>query len=59
MTLPIDTSVTIGEPAPPGIPIASGVVPTSGSPPAGWANRAGDVAVSIATSPPSASRRTQ
>ena len=59
VTLPIETSETSGLPSEEGTPIASGVVPTSGSPPSGCASRGGDVAVSAAASPPSASRRTQ
>ena len=41
-----------------GMASASGFVPASGSPPSGCASRAGEVAVSAATSPPAASRRT-
>ena len=58
MTAPIETSATSGLPSELGIAIASGFVPASGSPPSGWASRAGEVAVSAAASPPSASRRT-
>ena len=49
VTLPIETSTTIGSPFGFGIPIASGVVPTSGGPPSGEASRGGEVAVSSAT----------
>ena len=59
VTAPIETSATIGLPSELGIAIASGFVPASGSPPSGWGSRAGDVAVSAATRPPSASLRTQ
>jgi hypothetical protein len=57
--LPMDTSETKGRPSELGIAIASGIVPTSGSPPSGCERRAGDVAVSAAQRPPSASRRAQ
>jgi hypothetical protein len=59
VTLPIDTSATTGDPSLLGIAIASGFVPASFGPPAGEPSRRGDVAVSAATRPPSASRRTQ
>ena len=59
VTAPIETSETTGEPSLDGIAIASGFVPVSGAPPSGCGRRRGDVAVSAATSPPSASRRTQ
>ena len=42
-----------------GIAIESGFVPVSFGPPSGWPRRRGEVAVSSATSPPSASRRVQ
>jgi len=42
-----------------GVAIASGFVPVSLGPPSGCARRGGEVVVSAATSPPSASRRTQ
>jgi hypothetical protein len=58
VTAPIETSATSGAPSELGIAIASGFVPASGSPPSGWASRAGEVAVNAATRPPSASRRT-
>ena len=57
--LPIETSETNGRPSELGMSIASGFVPTSGSPPSGCGRRAGEVAVSSAQSPPSASSRTQ
>src|SRR3954463_7679340 len=53
----METSLTIGPPAELGTAIASGFVPASFGPPSGWPRRGGDVAVSTATSPPSASRR--
>ena len=59
VTAPIDTSVTSGSPSLDGTAIASGFVPVSGCPPLGCGNRRGEVAVSAATSPPAASRRTQ
>jgi hypothetical protein len=59
VTLPMETSATTGLPSELGTAIASGFVPVSGSPPAGCGRRAGEVAVSAPTSPPSASRRTQ
>ena len=58
VTAPIDTSTTTGAPFELGMPIASGFVPASFGPPGG-PSRGGEVAVSTATSPPSASRRTQ
>ena len=59
VTFPIETSATSGAPSELGIPIASGFVPASGGPPSGWPSRGGEVAVSAATSPSSASFRTQ
>ena len=59
VTAPMETSVTTGCPSLEGIAIASGFVPVSGGPPSGCGSRRGEVAVSAATSPPSASRRTQ
>ncbi len=59
VTAPIDTSETSTRPSLEGIAIASGFVPVSGGPPSGCGSRRGDVAVSAATRPPSARRRTQ
>ena len=59
VTAPIDTSATSGSPSPEGIAIASGFVRVSGAPPEGGGSRRGEVAVSSATSPPAARRRTQ
>ena len=51
---PIETSATSGRPSELGTAIATGFVPVSGSPPAGWWSRRGEVAVSTQTSPPTA-----
>ena len=55
----METSLTIGSPSGFGSAIASGFVPTSGVSPSGCGSLAGDVAVSRATRPASASPRTQ
>ncbi len=55
----MDTSATSGAPSLDGIAIASGFVPVRGGPPSGCGSRRGEVAVSAATRPPSASLRTQ
>jgi hypothetical protein len=56
---PIETSATIGLPSELGIAIDSGLVLASFGPPSGWPSRAGEVVVSTATRPPSASLRVQ
>ena len=55
----METSLTSGAPSEPGIAIASGLVPARLGPPSGWPSRGGEVAVSAATRPPSASLRAQ
>jgi hypothetical protein len=54
----METSLTIGPPSELGIAIAIGLVLASFGPPSGCPSRGGEVEVSIATRPPSASRRT-
>ncbi len=59
VTAPIETSATSGRPSDEGTAIAIGFVPVSRGPPSGCGSRRGEVAVTTATNPASASCRAQ